>query len=80
MVPIAEIVSNTELQTTRIDIAFFFIGVSPSSFENQLLRKVEMTATRPIAIAGIEPLTPFGLNPPTNVRCAALTKVSFSST
>jgi hypothetical protein len=45
-----------------------------------LLRKVEMTATRPIAIAGIEPLTPFGLNPPTNVRCAALTKVSFSST
>ena len=80
MVPIAEIVSNTELQTTRIDIAFFFIGVSPSSFENQLLKKVEMTAMRPIAITGIEPLTPFGLNPPTDVRCVALTKVSFSFT
>ena len=66
MVPIAEIVSNTELETTRIDIAFFFIGVPPSFLENQLLKKVEMTATRPIAIMGIEPLTPFDLNPPTD--------------
>ena len=63
MVPIAAIQANSELQTTRIDIVSFFIVVLPFSFEKRLLRKVEMTATRPVAIKRIEPFTPFGLNP-----------------
>jgi len=64
MVPIAAIVSNNELQTKRTDIAFCFIIVLPFSFENHLLKKFEMTATRPITIKRIEPFTPFGLSSP----------------
>jgi hypothetical protein len=67
MVPLAAIKSNSELQITRIDIGSFFIGITSSFLEKYLLKKVETTATRPVAIKRIEPFTPFGLNPRTDI-------------
>ena len=71
MVPIAAIQSNNEAEHKRTDIdSCFIVALSfflCSLLSSKRLKMVEMTATRPITITGIEPCNPVSLNPLTTL-------------